>query len=51
MLEGALAHIEGTIVTISTHGDHDVAVVAVDYVHAFGGRPLIYYRGGFTELQ
>ncbi len=50
VLEGALAHIEGTVVTLSTHGDHDVAVVEVSYVHARSGRPLIYYRGGFAEL-
>jgi flavin reductase (DIM6/NTAB) family NADH-FMN oxidoreductase RutF len=50
VLEGALAHIEGTVVALSTHGDHDVAVLEVTYVHARSGRPLIYYRGGFAEL-
>jgi flavin reductase (DIM6/NTAB) family NADH-FMN oxidoreductase RutF len=50
LLEGALAHIEGRISGITIHGDHDVAVVEVTYVHARSGRPLIYFRGGFGEL-
>jgi len=50
LLDGALAHIEGRVSGISTHGDHDVAVVEVTYVHARSGHPLIYFRGGFGEL-
>jgi len=50
LLGGALAHIEGTLSSISTHGDHDVAVVAVSFALARSGHPLIYFRGGFTEL-
>jgi flavin reductase (DIM6/NTAB) family NADH-FMN oxidoreductase RutF len=50
LLGGALAHIEGRIASLSTHGDHDVAVVEVTYAHARAGHPLIYFRGGFTEL-
>ena len=50
LLDGALAHIEGRISGITTHGDHDVAVVEVTYVHARSGHPLIYFRGGFGEL-
>lgn len=49
-LDGALGHIEGRIAGITTHGDHDVAVVDVTYVQARSGRPLIYFRGGFGEL-
>ena len=49
-IEGALAHIEGTISSLSTHGDHDVAVVEVRHAVAHNGHPLIYFRGGFTEL-
>lgn len=50
LLDGALAHIEGRVSGITTHGDHDVAVVEVTYVHARSGHPLIYFRGGFGEL-
>jgi flavin reductase (DIM6/NTAB) family NADH-FMN oxidoreductase RutF len=50
LLDGAIAHIEGRVSGITTHGDHDVAVVEVTYVHARSARPLIYFRGGFSEL-
>ena len=50
LLDGALAHIEGRVSAITTHGDHDVAVVEVTYVHARSGHPLIYFRSGFGEL-
>jgi flavin reductase (DIM6/NTAB) family NADH-FMN oxidoreductase RutF len=51
LLDGALAHIEGRVSGITTHGDHDVAVVEVSYVLAHSGHPLIYFRGGFAELD
>ena len=47
LLHGALAHMEGEIVSTVTHGDHDLVVVQVEYGAAHGGRPLVYYRGGF----
>ena len=47
LLEGALAHLEGEILSVTTHGDHDIAVVAINFVHAHSGVPLVYYRGGF----
>ena len=50
LLEGALAHLEGRVSAISAHGDHDICVVAVDFVEARAGHPLIYFRGGFAEL-
>lgn len=50
LLDGAIAHLEGRMSIITTHGDHDVAVVVVSYVHARSGHPLIYFRGGFGEL-
>ena len=50
LLEGAIAHLEGTLMVVSSHGDHDVAVVEVTYARAHSGRPLIYFRGGFAEL-
>jgi flavin reductase (DIM6/NTAB) family NADH-FMN oxidoreductase RutF len=50
LLANALAHLEGTILSVSTHGDHDVAVVAVARVESFDGSPLVYYRGGFGSF-
>ncbi len=50
LLEGALAHLEGLLLSVTTHGDHDIAVVAVDFASAHPGRPLLYYRGGFGCL-
>ena len=50
LLGGAIAHLEGRISGITTHGDHDVAVAEVTYVLARSGHPLIYFRGGFGEL-
>lgn len=51
LLGGALAHIEGTMTTVVAHGDHDLAVVDVSYVRAHGGRPLIYFRRDYGELD
>jgi 3-hydroxy-9,10-secoandrosta-1,3,5(10)-triene-9,17-dione monooxygenase reductase component len=50
-LDGALAHLEGAIVSVATHGDHDFVVVAVEHVSAHSGAPLVYYRGGFGLLD
>lgn len=50
-LEGALAYLEGAIASLTTHGDHEVAVVAVKNVLTRTGQPLIYYRGGFDVLD
>jgi len=50
LLVGALAHIEGRLISIVTHGDHDIAVVEVTFAAASEGRPLIYYRREFGEL-
>ena len=51
LIEGAIAHVEGTVISVSTHGDHDVVVVAVTGVDHFGGEPLAYFRGGFRSLD
>jgi len=46
-LGGALAHLEGQILSVTTHGDHDFAVVTIDFVQADAGSPLLYYRGDY----
>ncbi|MGH9019844.1 MAG: flavin reductase family protein [Acidimicrobiales bacterium] len=48
LLDGALAHLEGRIVGVTTHGDHDQVVATVEHAQAHPGRPLLYYRGGFA---
>jgi flavin reductase (DIM6/NTAB) family NADH-FMN oxidoreductase RutF len=50
-IAGALAHIEGTVVSVSEHGDHDIAVVEVTGLHCEPGRPLLYFRGGFGSFS
>ena len=50
LLEGAVAHLEGRIAHRFSQGDHDIVVTAIDFVAAHPGRPLAYYRGGFTEI-
>jgi len=47
LIDGALAHLEGRIEFVTTQGDHDIVVVAVDYVQSHHGAPLVFYRGGY----
>jgi 3-hydroxy-9,10-secoandrosta-1,3,5(10)-triene-9,17-dione monooxygenase reductase component len=47
MIEGALAQLEGPIEFVTSQGDHDIAVVLVEYVFSQHGAPLVFYRGGF----
>jgi 3-hydroxy-9,10-secoandrosta-1,3,5(10)-triene-9,17-dione monooxygenase reductase component len=50
LLDGALAHLEGEILEVATHGDHDLVVASVEFARSHGGRPLLYYRGEFNRL-
>ena len=50
LIDGALAHLEGRIEFVTTKGDHDIVVVAVEYALARHGTPLVFYRGGFQSL-
>ncbi len=50
LLVGAIAHVEGPIVAVRAHGDHEVAIVRADYVAAHDGEPLVFYRAGFSAL-
>ncbi|MEO9180270.1 MAG: flavin reductase family protein [Acidimicrobiales bacterium] len=51
LIEGALAHLEGCVQSVSAHGDHDIVVVVVDFATSRSGRPLVYFRGGFSTLD
>jgi 3-hydroxy-9,10-secoandrosta-1,3,5(10)-triene-9,17-dione monooxygenase reductase component len=50
LLDGALAHIEGRILFVTTQGDHDVVVVAAQHALAHDGAPLVFYRGGYGGI-
>jgi flavin reductase (DIM6/NTAB) family NADH-FMN oxidoreductase RutF len=50
LIDGALAHLEGRIEFVTTQGDHDIVVVAAEYVVSHLGAPLVFYRGGFSGL-
>jgi flavin reductase (DIM6/NTAB) family NADH-FMN oxidoreductase RutF len=49
-LDGAHAHLEGTIREVTSHGDHDIIVAELDYASTEPGEPLAYYRGGYRLL-
>jgi len=51
LLTGAIAHFEGRILGVTTHGDHDQVVASVQFAQANPGEPLVYYRGRYTGLS
>lgn len=51
LLDDVLAHVECRITDRYPGGDHDIYVGAVERVAAMQGQPLLYYRGGYTQLE
>lgn len=51
VLEDILAWIEGDIVEQHDGGDHSIFVAEVDGATSRDLRPLLYYRGGYAELE
>jgi flavin reductase (DIM6/NTAB) family NADH-FMN oxidoreductase RutF len=51
LLRDAVAHLECRIIARHDGGDHTIFVAAVEKAAALGGRPLLYYRGGYTQLE
>ena len=51
LLEDALAHLECTIVARHETGDHTMFVGEVESATARNARPLLYYRGGYAQLE
>jgi flavin reductase (DIM6/NTAB) family NADH-FMN oxidoreductase RutF len=51
LIDGALAHLEGRVEFVTTQGDHDIVVVAVEYALSHHGAPLVFYRGGFDGFD
>jgi flavin reductase (DIM6/NTAB) family NADH-FMN oxidoreductase RutF len=51
MLDDALAHLECTRLEHYDAGDHTIYIGEVERAEAMPGRPLLYYRGGYTQLE
>lgn len=46
-LDGSLARLQGVVQQVGSYGDHDIAVVEIDYCETNAGVPLLFYRGGY----
>jgi len=51
LLDDALAHLECRIVASHEVGDHTMFVGEVESANARSARPLLYYRGGYAQLE
>jgi flavin reductase (DIM6/NTAB) family NADH-FMN oxidoreductase RutF len=51
LLDDALAHLECRIVAAHDTGDHTMFVGEVESATARSARPLLYYRGGYAQLE
>jgi len=51
LLDDALAHIECRVMSRYEAGDHMLFVGEVERAMARDARPLLYYRGGYAQLE
>lgn len=51
LLDDALAHLECAVVQRHDAGDHTIIVGEVERAAAHQHRPLLYYRGGYAQLE
>jgi flavin reductase (DIM6/NTAB) family NADH-FMN oxidoreductase RutF len=51
LLDDALAHLECRIVASHDAGDHTLFIGEVEGATARAARPLLYYRGGYAQLE
>ena len=51
LLDDALAHLECRIVASHEAGDHSMFIGEVESATARSTRPLLYYRGGYAQLE
>ena len=51
MLDDVLAYIECRKTEVTEGGDHTIFTGAVEAAESRGGRPLLYYRGGYAQLE
>lgn len=50
LLEGAIAHLECTIVNSCDGGDHTIYIGEVIHAAVSGDRPLIFFKGKYSRL-
>jgi len=51
LIDDALAHLECVMVDRRDAGDHTIVIGRVESAACHQGRPLVYYRGGYTQLE
>ena len=51
LLDQALAHLECRITEHHDSGDHTIFIAHVERAEPRHGRPLLYYRGGYAQLE
>lgn len=51
LIDEALVHLECEVVARHEAGDHTVVICGVERAAAHDGRPLLYYRGGYAQLE
>ena len=51
LIDNALAHLECRTIAHVEGGDHTIFIAAVNRAEPRKGRPLLYYRGGYAQLE
>jgi flavin reductase (DIM6/NTAB) family NADH-FMN oxidoreductase RutF len=51
LLDDAIAHLECSVVSRHDAGDHMICVGQVEWAEYRQDRPLLYYRGGYAQLE
>jgi flavin reductase (DIM6/NTAB) family NADH-FMN oxidoreductase RutF len=51
LLDDALAHLECKVTEHYEAGDHTIFIAEVERAEPRQGRPLLYYRGGYAQLE
>jgi flavin reductase (DIM6/NTAB) family NADH-FMN oxidoreductase RutF len=51
LLDDALAHLECHVIEHYVAGDHTIFIASVERAEPRHGQPLLYYRGGYAQLE
>ena len=51
LLDDAIVHLECTAIERHDAGDHTIVICEVDRAAVHPGKPLLYYRGGYAQLE
>jgi flavin reductase (DIM6/NTAB) family NADH-FMN oxidoreductase RutF len=51
LLDDAIAHLECEMTAHYNAGDHTIFLASVHHAAPRDGRPLLYYRGGYAQLE